>query len=518
MLQIRPDRLGLLVLCVALGVFLSMGTLLPRATTQVVASPDETAVALFARGWSAREGFKLPTGIPDAAASIPGLHPRSMVQQGAWLVPVGFLGMPLLALPFEKIWEGSSAYLTALLVASSVFPLWQFARRLGVRAAIVACISYLSFPVVLLYANRGLFPNLPVVALALWSVWLLGEKARWKIGVGGLLLGVALTIRPVEAVWLLPWAAWSMWRSRKTTKPRDRWIALIAAVAFPLLGAVAAMHTYQSLMPTIGYWLRDTVQTVAPATAPAVSEIQTAHVLPFGIHPRTLQLNIRLFWLEMLWPWVLLACAGLVQLWWRDQLTWKTPALWLGAWTVFILSVLYGQATYLDNIRGTPALGNSFLRYMLPLVPLIALSIGAWAEAMMRNKARTAIVTMMVAVLACWGVGTALARDEESILATQTELRRYADIRAEAARILMPGTVVISERSDKIFAGLPGIVAVSPLPDDERTWELLRARVFTALFHRTLSEEEQEASPIKKEPILENGNERLYHLYRSSLD
>lgn len=513
--RIRPERLALLGLFIALGIFLSVGTVLPRTTTTIFASPDETAVALFARGWTFHEGFRIPTGLPQAASEIAGLHPRSMVQQEAWLVPVGFLGMPMLAMPFEKIWEGSAGFLTLLLVISSVFPLWQFASRMGRRAALTASVVYLSFPIVLLYANRGLFPNLPVVALGLWSVWLVGEKERWKIIVGGLLLGLALTIRPVEGLWLIPWVVWRAWK-------KDWWIAVLATLIFPVLGYLAAVQTYQTIHPTIGYWVADHPMRVTAGIRETLVELelpQATQVLPYGIHPRTLQLNIRLFWLEMFWPWIFLAFAGVVQLWWRDRITWKSPVIWLGAWTVVVICLFYGQALYLDNIRGTPAIGNSFLRYSLPLVPLLALAIGAWAELLMRDKRRTIIATAVIIALALFGVGTAIARDEESIAKTQRELQRYVEIRTEAAQLLKPGTIVVSERSDKIFAGLPNIVAVSPLPSMETIQWIVGRDLVTAAhapsiawFHRKLTPQEMEASAMKLTELLHQGNEVLYQV------
>ena len=509
MKRLSSERLGLVVLFVVLGLFLSLGTIVPRETTAVFASPDETAVALFARGWSAAEGFRLPTNFPGFLGDLV-LHPRSMVQQGPWLVPVGFLGMPLLAMPFEQTWEGSAAFLTALLVASSVWPLWQFGSRLGRRAALVASVLYLTFPTVLLYANRGLFPNLPVVALGLWSVWLVGERAHWKQVVGGVVLGLALVVRPVEAVWLLPWVVWRVW------KQKTWWIPTLAACAFPFVGYGASIQTYQSLVPTLGYWLNDipASPSLVGGEAAAVMAVQTPSALPFGIHPRAMQTNIRLFWLEMLWPWVFLACAGLVQLWWRSARVVRSPVVWLGVWTSAVLFLFYGQGLYADNIRGTAALGNSFLRYMLPLVPLIALAGGAWAERMARNRSRTIVVTLLIGVLACFGVFLGLVRDEESILSTQQELRRYEEIRVEAARVLPSGTIVISERSDKLFAGLPGLIVVSPLPAAGVVAGLVEgARV--AWFHRALTPEEiQEwlGVQVKVETVGSFGNEFLYLL------
>lgn len=507
-------------LFIAIGLFASLGTILPRETTEVFASPDETAVALFARGWSPTEGFRLPTGVPEVIQEIPGLRPRSTVQQGAWIVPVGFLGMPLLVMPFEKVWQGSAAFLTVLLVISSTWPLWQLAyRTMGSRrAALTAVILFLAFPTVLLYANRGLFPNLPIVALGLWSVWLLGQKEVWRVAMGGVLLGLALAIRPVEGIWLIPWAVWAFIHPRTwkgIVKERATAIAALAALVFPALAYLSSIQTYQSATPTIGYWLRDTVDFIAPAPADPTSsfiDIQPDRVLPFGIHPRTMQANIRAFWLNMLWPWVLLASAGFVQLWWQRRITWRSPLLWLAVWTSAVLHLFYGQALYLDNIRGVPAVGNSFLRYMLPLTPLIAFAGAAWVHAVGKKTWQRAAASVLIGGVALYGVWLGLAQDEEGVLATQKELRRYTEIRAAARAHLEPGSIVISERSDKIFAGVPSIVSVSPLPGNGVMGHALNQGVTVALFHRALTQEQQERIGLRFTELFAHDNERLYRV------
>src|SRR3989344_5880076 len=160
--------------CAVIGavVFLWVATILARTTTALFASPDETAVMLFARAWSPTVGFRLPHRLPRDLADL---------------------------------------------VLSSAYPLWRLARRVSARVAWVTTLIYLTFPTILLYANRGLFPNLPVVAFGLWSAWAFRVvRGPWSVVIGGLTLGLALTIRPTEALWLLPWIAWAIWMSKTT--------------------------------------------------------------------------------------------------------------------------------------------------------------------------------------------------------------------------------------------------------------------------------------------------------------
>ncbi len=506
--------------------FLFLATILPRATTEVFASPDETAVAAFARGWSLNEGFKLPTGIPESLQDIPGLHPRSMVQQGEWLVPVGFLGMPMLAAPFEWAWEGSSAFLTALLILSSAWPLFRLASRLGKTAAWTSVIVYLSFPTVLLYANRGLFPNLPVVALAIWSIWLLREEHRRNdvrreiiIGaISGVLIGFAITIRSPEALWIVPWMIWAAW-GRVT---RGRITALIVTLGFVCgIGYFASVQTYGSLTPTNGYWLKDVLPLQEAmineigldpfAHAPTLKE-RIQEILPFGVHPRAAWKNIRIFLFGMMGLWVAAALMGValkVRNIGREAWTmkWMIPAVLTG-WTFCVLMLFYGQSLYADNINQAPSLGNSFLRYLLPMVPLIAIGIGMLAQAVWESGKRGRVFAMGITIFfAVYGILFANLEPQEGIMKTHDELQRYVRIRDITERLVEPGMVVLSERSDKIFVGLP-LVVVSPLPEMASWPTIVQRGTPVVWFHRFLYELPDEGLSM----MLVDENEALYRV------
>lgn len=470
------------------AVFLWIATILPRTTTALFASPDETAVMLFARAWVPAVGFRLPHRLPADLARLVELHPRSMVRRGDALVPVGFLGMPFLVMLAERVARGFGVFLTALLVLSSAYPLWQLARRSGVRVAWATVLIYLSFPTILLYANRGLFPNLPVVALGLWSIWAFREMRGLPFAaVAGLTLGLALSIRPTEALWLLPWVVWAIWMSKTTW--RRVFVAGVATAIVCLGGAWFAYQTYpgpHGQLPPIGYYLRDSLMTEVASRQSPVANV----TLPFGLHPRAMWRNVRTYFGSMLGPWFAAALLGAAVALrrHRDRAAW-TPFV-VACWTVGVLLLVYGQAAYTDNIRGNASLGNSFLRYMLPLTPLLAFGIALLAdEARSLPRRGTVLATALAVFFASYGAVVALNGDEESILKTERELVRYAVIRRLADETLDPGTIILSERSDKIFAS-GDFVSVSPLPARETVDAIVRSSSTVALFHRTLTEPE----------------------------
>lgn len=491
--------------------FLWIGSVLPRTTTEVFASPDETAVSIFAKSWRWGYGFRIPTGVPASLQDVPGLHPRSMVQQGNELVPVGFLGMFLLMVDAERLLTGFGPFLTLFIVLSSAWPLFRLTERMSRRVATVATLIYLFFPTVLLYTNRGLFPNLPVVALGLWSVHLLSDKrGGLRAAFGGAALGIALMIRPVEAVWLLPWIVWAIWKQTRLNK-----IICAVPVVFICVSAyLVSVQTYGSWIPTIGYWLRDVVASPATTSIASPSPVSSLTVLPFGIHPRAIWSNVRDYLFGILGLWIAASCLGIVLFIRRGWSRTHTQLAILGGWTICVLLLFYGQAMYADNIRGNASIGNSFLRYMLPVVPMIAIGIGLLVNKLWDSGKRARLLGIFLAAFfVIFGISTAVARDEEGLFQTQKELQRYLRIRQTAEQVLQPGTIIMSDRSDKIFAGT-SFVAVSPMLPLETVDRIFLKKVPLAIFARRVNIENEDWDEVFLSKMAQfNGGEALY-LYK----
>jgi hypothetical protein len=522
---------------ISLLAFLFLGSFLQRTTTELFASPDETAVMLFARAWSWENGFRLPYDLPQGLDRFSGLHARSMVRQGDVLVPVGFLGMPMLVGLAESLGRGWGAYATLILVMSCAYPLWRLARGAGRRTGVMTVLLFLSFPTVLLYANRGLFPNLAALALALWAVWGAGKIASADSGPGvwiaaawsGIALGLALLIRPVEAVWIIPWIAAAPWILSSSSRPpalRGSWRRLVltgtAALLVCACGVFAAMKTYpfhSSLFdqPVIGYLLHDAAGAAAYAGAVDAGSSGWTSVLPFGLHPRAMWENARSYFFGFLGLWT---CAALLGSFVRLRRRWgkcETVFFFLTGWTLASLLVFYGQSLYADNIRGNATLGNSFLRYMLPLAPIMAYGCALFIDALWSARARGKLLGASAALFFIFLGGTvAFAHDEESILRTRHELRRYELIRGQAERTVAEGAVILSERSDKIFASGP-FMAVSPIPEDAVLDALSSSDANVYLFHRTLDGGDLECALTERfgmppVPLFSLDNETFYRL------
>ena len=241
---------------------------IPYLGSSVFLSPDETATAVSARMFGSTGTMRIDDPVLQ---TVPWLHPRSFVTQGTAMVPVGFLGLPMLmGIIWKALGEWGLVFFTPLLALSVLYPLWRFTKKFGVPAQIVAVATWLTFPTVILYSNRGLFPNLPAVCFSVWAAYLVWEHRSYARAIlAGACAGIALPIRPVEAIWMLAWfaAAWRFRLGRKQHQERASLLLISAGCLLVLIAAmIVAWRTYGSPF-AVGYLLRDPVVGVPSVRA-----------------------------------------------------------------------------------------------------------------------------------------------------------------------------------------------------------------------------------------------------------
>jgi hypothetical protein len=516
MIRLRQSAFSIL----PFGLFLLQASLffvIPFFGSVVFLSPDETANAVMARAFASQGTMRIEDPLLRDA---PWLHPRSFVTQGNAMVPVGFLGLPM-ALGAVKWLFGEVMMLlfVPMLVISVAYPLWQFMKRFGRVSQIATVAAWFSFPTVVLYANRGLFPNLPVVCLVLWSSYFLWRsRSSVSFLLSGILFGFALTIRPVEFFWMAAWI-WLAWRMRENhIELTFRRIGYFLVGATIPLGSACliAWRTYGSPF-AVGYVLHD---SVIPAVQPTSSLAKDGGSIlsrwPFGFHPRNVWFNVKAYLFGPWAPWTILAIASGALSWSKKG---ARPFILVSLWTVAVTVMLYGQAIYQDHVGvNITSMGNSFLRYLLPLTPIFAISVGRFvsyiSEYAHKPRGAHALMSLAIAAVVLMGTSMALRSDNESILPATDELRRYVVIRASTFERFGPQTIVLSERSDKIF--FPTFRAVSPLPPKEQIHELVEQAPATVAFFSTTLDPRGlvpwESAGIGLRPIFTNENQTMYIL------
>ncbi len=506
---------GFLALCIC-----ATSLVLPFAFQGKYASPDETAVAVVAERLASGQSPRVEEPL---AVAYPWLHPRSWVSQGTALVPVGFLGWPLFLTPFAVLGVGVLPWVAWIWFTSGLYPFYHLLRqRFSSLEASVGILVMAATPMVLLYANRALFPNPAILSAFLWSLWLLEvskRNARYSF-LAGILIGIAAIIRPVELVWMLPW--W-IWKGMQLPRTRKHLLPLLFAILCVSLSFFGLNRAVYGQAWKVGYWVRDNI----PMNTKMIHTeypVSVKKFLPFGLHPRAIWWNLHSFTGAFLWPLFLLMSAALATYLLplkRLSLIWisirSSPFLWLSIWTLVALLFLYGSGVYQDHVQpGAITVGNSFLRYLLPLAPLGGVAAAYLFEIHSRRRFFVGIASVMIFAFCIFGIYAVTVRDDEGVLSTRTELVRYASISQAALTLFPPGSILISDRSDKVFSH--AFRTVSPRPTLEEIERLVRdpeVGLQVGIFARPFSQREKDDFRAVGLDVLEVGafgRERLYRV------
>lgn len=492
----------------------SLFIVIPSLGTDMFMSPDETANATASRAFAQQGDMRV---IDPILRDGPWLRPRSFVTQRDAMVPVGFLGLPMVVGALSRVaGEWALVLFVPLLVLATAYPLWRMFRSSGRFAQIAVAAGWLGFPTVILYANRGLYANLPVVCLTTWAVWLMWERRSMARAIAaGLAAGVAIAMRPTEIVWIVPWlaVAWRMRQDRRPHQERLAFSVFVVSLLVPcIIASLVAWKTYGSPF-AVGYLLRDTSIATAAAQQSA-SPPQHVNVWPFGFHPRAIWFNVHSYLLGEWMPWVVLSIISAVVAWKKKE---SRPWIALGAWTVVVGVMMYGQQIYQDHVGvNVVSTGNSFLRYLLPTAMVVIVAVGFLVAEIARRVEKKRLLRVVLAggitMLLVVGTQIAFAGDDENILRLTQELERYRAIRSAAFDRFGYTLIVISERSDKIF--FPMFRAASPIPPLPQVRELVaQAQAPVTLYAETLDASSTRIwmdAGMSLTPMMQNQQQTLY--------
>ncbi|MDF1496891.1 MAG: hypothetical protein P1P90_02425 [Patescibacteria group bacterium] len=516
---------------------------LPLVSSSIWMSPDETANMISAITFANEGVFSFSSEI---TSKFIWAHPRSFVYvpETNMVAPIGFLGMPLILSFIYKLFGLIGLnFFVPFLALLTLFPLWKSLPKKWPQAVkLMTIIIWMSFPSIILYINRGAFPQTTQLCLMIW-VWFLitNSKAsttttkyydlfvRFSLPIAGALSGLALMIRPIEAIWILPVIILAFLSKptnqaphstfdvgRATSDVRRLTHFLIPLIFVLLVGAKLGADTYGKWF-TSGYQIRPEVIQLATGDSSKVSAESDAvsifSALPFSFHPRNIWWNLKNYVIWFFLPWLSLVFGSALILYkekfWRDKSGWSILAL---AWTPAILVLFYGNGIYQDHVRlNEISIGNSFIRYILPISITFAVSAGFIFSRLWRHWTLKLFAVCITIGLTSFGLFTATIRDDEGISKVEQELISYQKTREAGSKNFPANGIIVSDRSDKIF--FPVHLAVSPMPTTSQLQELFAQGVVMRFYLPTQDEDglnKWSEQGFTLRPIFTTGNQTLY--------
>lgn len=449
-------------------------------------SPDETANYFFARTFAQTNaiGYREPLLTPSKGV----VHPRSMTTAGETVVPVGFLGLAVIYGVLAKFFGAQAMlFFTPVIAVFSAglfyyFLTFIFSKRVAALSAVLLFIH----PAYWYYASRGMLPNILFVDLLLGGVLLLciahQKKRTFLYCAGGLLVGLALTVRLSEILWVVG----SLCIAGAVHLGRRFFMTAIITtigMAVPLAGLFLLNNAVYGHPLIFGYQSAATYESAASFDR-VIALVQTfdfsrfkemknelglmmsqlrGTAFPFGFSPPTFQKHFQEYGIAMFWWFTLPTVFGLLLVLKRgliDVITARKKALILytflslgiGYWLV----AFYGSWVFYDNISEEVTIGNSYVRYWLPMyllsIPFVS-SLFVWLArgSHSARPPRTLIVCATIIAMMFFSGKAVLTEYRDSLFPVAQNIESYHRSAEWIVRHTEPEAVIFSERSDKNF-------------------------------------------------------------------
>jgi len=488
-----------MMFCATAVIFLSGSLLLSLAGSgELFISPDETANAFFANQFA--QTGTLSTQQPFAGALRDQLFPRSIMATQGKLVPVGFLGLPVLYGVFVYFF-GSRILLilTPLLALLAALALKRvFTQLFSTQIGNLTALLFLITPAVWYYSARALMPNVLFISLLIFAAThffcaplsrhlkrcekrlgpLTALQKTIDVYVAGMCVGLAIFVRASEAIWIVPTIVllFFFFRERYGWNSVSRFFIGMTMGILPLL--IFNQLTYGSPLVT-GYTPQDNslVAQLSSRTQSFVSQIVST-VFPFGLAPKTALRHFFDYQMGLFWWLTLLTIAGLWLL--RKKKTYLCVFFGVSAW----LGIWYGSWTIFDNPDASHVtIANSYVRYWLPMtvlaLPFMAQTILWIAQRIGRSSQQLILCTVIFFMLFGLSVNAVFFRGQDGLIQVAQTLQTSKTIRDDVLVQTPHDAVFIVDRADKLFfpersvryplrseatyALLPQIVEIAPL-------------------------------------------------------
>lgn len=435
----------------------------PNFSYPVFNQPDEAANYLFIHDAWKTASFGVYEPLSNVAMSQ--VHPRSVTVVASELVPIGFPGfvsmMYLVTLPFFLLFgEGVATVLLVLVVpllaASTPYLLYRvLVHAMDERIARLSGLLLFILPPWWYYASRSLQTPILFVWLILVSLFLLfiSSSVRYQktvTALSGILLALAIFIRPSEVLWIGVVAAVLLYRVRKYID----WSVFIYWV-FGIIGVGILFFVNQYLwyghIFSTGYAMpQDSGVGGTIFQSPQGRFWFQGFFFPFGFHPLIIVQTVYQYSVQLFSVWAIAVVFGVIAVykkWVVGEIHHMYQKITLGV-SLFLLCS-YGSWKFVDNVLGVASIGSSQVRYFLPvyvlLLPFVVLGIQYLYTFFSYKK-----VVLLFALCSLFlASGAVVFGPPEGLLSLQKTLTGYVDWREQVLKRTPAQSVIATRYADK---------------------------------------------------------------------
>jgi hypothetical protein len=440
---VRPAAWGIVIAILASFVYaVSMPLAKGADNMWVLNSPDAAAVQVAARSFAQTGSL---TWEPAGAWSAESSAPRSFTRVGQGWAPGSYAGLPTLyGLLAALVGLWPLVWLTPLLGGLGVWLMYVLVERWRGHKVGLAAAALLAVTPAYWYASSQPFtPSIPFIVLLMAAVVGFTGRRASSFVLGGLTLGLALAIRPHEALWVLPAAI----------------IMLVGRITWRQFG-MAALGLIIPIAAAV--WIQ--LMTYGHLLGSGYSLASVGDGGPFSFDVRVVATNVWRYIVELHGYLLALAVVGAVATL-RGVAGNRRYLIAFIVVAVGLLAIYGGYLVHDSPGIAEPTIGNSQVRYLLPLlVLLIPLAAGL--------ASRIAVVGTVaaVALAAVISFNIVVTAPGDGTLAVHQTLMTNASIQQQVLAATNNDTLIVAGRLDKLFVGYrpTAFVAAGGLADQLR--------------------------------------------------
>lgn len=446
-------------------------------------SPDATGNYFFTKLFTEKNTLRYFEPLNLIAKD--NIHLRGVRVINSYLVPAGFLGQILIYGLIAKLLSVNvTIFLTPFFSALAAVFFYLFLKQVFNKSiALTSSLLLFIVPAFWLYTTRSMFHNVLVIDFLIISLYFLvrtlKDQKTLYIIFSSIFLGLAIICRLSEVLWLVPIYFLILVFYWRRVKFRYLYVgftilALFAVMIFSLNQILygSPFATGYSQTPVAASQIEigkaaveKTVNNEEIKASNPIINLVKAYLLPFGFHPLRALRNLFAYYPYFFWWFFIPTLFGgliyLVRFFQSEEksnLTKKSMGVYLLLFisaSIFLV-IYYGGWQIVDRL--TPeeiTLGTSYVRYWLFIyvfsLPMAAFFIVETIKALNNRYFRALTVAVLVLYFTFFSVQLTFFQTDESILSIKQRIDEYY-IKAERVLAITPqDSIIISERSDKIF-------------------------------------------------------------------
>lgn len=438
-------------------------SLRPQATGDdmwIFNTPDETANYFFIERLAQENSFRYSEPL-NQIGQFNLVHPRSTKVVNDEIVPGNFAGFLLIMAVLAKLFSvGAIPFLIPIFSVLAVVCFYSILKKIfSENIAFWSSVLLLLTPAFWYYNSRSLFNNVLFIDFLIIGVWFLfrflqSKKIR-SLAISGILLGLALSMRASDLIWVA-FLVGSIFIYNRKNLVWKHWLIMAISVILAFLPVLIIQNNLYGSPLVTGY---------NPEIGATLSggnfylNIAKQLLLPFGFHVFNIISNLYYFFVKIFWWQFALSLIGVAALMksWRNQQTDNKEKYYLAVATLVIIfvAIYYGSWKFFDNLIASPLIGSSQTRYLLPVyilsLPWAAKAI-IWLAGFFKNKKINQLfIIFIVAVFGGLSADVVLYQGPESLMSVKKTVLSYHEISKNIRNKAEPKAVIVSGYSDKLF-------------------------------------------------------------------